>query len=965
MKTLHRQLLVVWLLLPVLLSAQSLSITSSTPTDNSAGVALNTTVVIKWNLPLQIGTVSLDSIGDRFMVFPQDKITIHGVSYAENQTELRFDVTHQADVDYVWSFFALQSSSGVYQDQFEIVRYTTRATPSPLFVAGRLAMKDSTMASDFSNAVVLLLSDLTFMDSETDDGPGDALKSASLANPANGDYSLLNVQPGTYYLMAMMFSIDQGRMETIGIGTYADEDGKPIQVFISMHSLSNVNLDLWPTDFGDRDPVDATVAFERVKDVVLSEAPLARPIFIEGRNPNMPPEGDSDEWLIIFYSDADSTVWMIMTDGERILGRQTVHLLDIPEEERFEEDVSTIKSIPNNFVPSRVAYQTALQNGLSDLYDRLPMFGHSWIEAAYKLSHFYFEHPDYVSQASNPFWEIVIFAHHENGFIEAIFLIDAVTGTFIAKEIHEENWSSPELMLIGSNPPDLTSSTLLQGTIAFSFNEPIDPNSFNLNNRNRNWSVTPDTSVAISAIRYSNDGHTVYLDVTHRAETDYIWAFMSVRGMNGAVPKTTQLVRYSTKATISPLSVSGSLMWQGTDMMILPNQVMVVAVLMDSPAQLTGDIQGPIEGILNAGTLLPDGWTYQIANVRPGTYYPGVFVLQHDVESLDMIAYGFYSGSDGRPASITITDQSRTDVHLSMRMPSNEPDHQQTDVLQVIEVVRQHVASQGHGAELITAFGREELMRPSMPTGTSYEWSFIYFETATDTVQLMQAGSEGIYMVDRFHLSNVPEEERIPKELVKPLPTTFIGSGQAMMVARSNGLDELIHSTPNEAWGQVRYGLSNFYFQHSDILNDQSSPFWAIQYNAEVWRNNWTEMTWSREAIFLVDAITGAFIHKTETTGLEPGEQAQRVELYQNYPNPFNPKTVIGYQVGTQDLASVQVKLVVYDILGREVAVLVDGMMPAGNHHVTFDASALPSGIYLYRLDAGGEVIQRKMTVLK
>jgi hypothetical protein len=964
MKTLLRHSLVVWLLLPVLLSAQSLSITSSTPTDNSAGVALNTTVVIKWNLPLKIGTVSLDSIGERFMVFPEDKITIHGVSYAENQTELRFEVTHQADVDYIWSFFALQSSSGVYQNQFEIVRYTTRAAPSPLFVSGRLAMKDSTMAPDFSNAVVMLLSDLTFMDSENDDGPGDAVKSASRANPLTGEYAMLNVQPGTYYLMAMMFSIDQGRMETIGIGTYADKDGKPIQVFISMHGLSNVNLDLWPTDYGGGDPVDATQAFALLKERAAMADPLARPLFLEGRNPHMPPEGDSNEWMGVFFSESDSTVQMIVTDGSRIVGYQSMHYLDIPAEERLDVDITTIKSIPDVFVPSRNAYQMALQNGLGELLAPVMMNHDVWVEAVYNLSHFYFEHDEFVSAASNPFWTIEVYFGSETGFTEASFLIDAITGAFLGKEIKQEQWMPQALQIVGSNPPDLTSTTLLQGTIAFSFNEPIDPNSFNLNNRNRNWSVTPDTSVAISDIRYSIDGHTVYLDVTHRAETDYIWTFMSVRGINGAIPRTTQMVRYTTKAAISPLSVSGSLMWQGTDMMMLPNQVMVVAILMDSPAQLTGDIQGPIVGIQNAGTLLPDGWTYQIANVRPGTYYPGVFVLEHDLESLDMIAYGFYSGSDGQPASITITDQSRTDVHLSMRMESNEPEHHPIDLLQVYDTVKQHVAAQATGAELITAYGREEIYRPMMPTGTSFDWSFIYYESATDTVQMMMAGSDGIFMIDRFHISNIPEEERIPKELVKPLPNTFIGSGQAMMVARSNGLDELINSTPPEAWAQVRFGVSQFYFQYPDFLNSTSPPFWDVQYNAEIWDNQ-NNLTWQREANFLIDAVSGAFINKRVTTDLEDADAPLTIQLDQNYPNPFNPNTVIGFRVGTQDLASVQVKLSVYDILGREVAVLVDGVMPAGSHTVVFDASALPSGVYVYRLESDGKELQRKFTLIK
>ncbi len=90
------------------------------------------------------------------------------------------------------------------------------------------------------------------------------------------------------------------------------------------------------------------------------------------------------------------------------------------------------------------------------------------------------------------------------------------------------------------------------------------------------------------------------------------------------------------------------------------------------------------------------------------------------------------------------------------------------------------------------------------------------------------------------------------------------------------------------------------------------------------------------------------------------------IRLWQNYPNPFNPSTVIGFQlVGAQGYAHVQARLTVYDILGREVAVLVDGLMQAGAHSVTFDASNLTSGIYIYKLEAGGDTVTRRMTLIK
>jgi hypothetical protein len=84
-------------------------------------------------------------------------------------------------------------------------------------------------------------------------------------------------------------------------------------------------------------------------------------------------------------------------------------------------------------------------------------------------------------------------------------------------------------------------------------------------------------------------------------------------------------------------------------------------------------------------------------------------------------------------------------------------------------------------------------------------------------------------------------------------------------------------------------------------------------------------------------------------------------ELHQNYPNPFNPTTVISYQLS----AVSSVTLRVYDVLGREVAVLVNEKKPAGSYQVQWNAEGIPSGIYLYRLTSGTLSITRKLILLK
>jgi parallel beta-helix repeat protein len=108
---------------------------------------------------------------------------------------------------------------------------------------------------------------------------------------------------------------------------------------------------------------------------------------------------------------------------------------------------------------------------------------------------------------------------------------------------------------------------------------------------------------------------------------------------------------------------------------------------------------------------------------------------------------------------------------------------------------------------------------------------------------------------------------------------------------------------------------------------------------------------------------TSEFSAPVQVTGIE--EKGNSIpaafSLSQNYPNPFNPETTIRFTVKEPG----RVSLKVYDMLGNEAAVLVDRFCSAGNHSIRFDASGLPSGMYVVRMDAAGLTASRKMTVMK
>lgn len=119
------------------------------------------------------------------------------------------------------------------------------------------------------------------------------------------------------------------------------------------------------------------------------------------------------------------------------------------------------------------------------------------------------------------------------------------------------------------------------------------------------------------------------------------------------------------------------------------------------------------------------------------------------------------------------------------------------------------------------------------------------------------------------------------------------------------------------------------------------------------WNTGWTgginDTIWKWNSAILVTSVK------------EVAGTVDNFLLEQNYPNPFNPSTTIRYSIPTSEF----VKLKVYDVLGNEVATLVNEEKPAGSYEVEFQATELSSGIYFYKLQSGNFVETKKMLLLK
>jgi hypothetical protein len=166
---------------------------------------------------------------------------------------------------------------------------------------------------------------------------------------------------------------------------------------------------------------------------------------------------------------------------------------------------------------------------------------------------------------------------------------------------------------------------------------------------------------------------------------------------------------------------------------------------------------------------------------------------------------------------------------------------------------------------------------------------------------------------------------------------SLVSRGTNLFAGTSYG-GVFLSTDSGDSWAPVNTGLGNTEVQAIEVLG---TDLVAGTQGSGVWRRPLDEMVTS--------------------VGFPSGRLPTVMELHQNYPNPFNPATHISFSLPDRT----HVRLTVYNALGEEVATLVDGEIVAGHHTVVFDASSVASGLYLYRLAAGGFVRTKKMILLR
>lgn len=236
-------------------------------------------------------------------------------------------------------------------------------------------------------------------------------------------------------------------------------------------------------------------------------------------------------------------------------------------------------------------------------------------------------------------------------------------------------------------------------------------------------------------------------------------------------------------------------------------------------------------------------------------------------------------------------------------------------------------------------------------------------------------------LATKFQLPNDPEDNK---------PYNYITSGDIA----SNGLEILLKS-----YSTVYYWQREATETIADVL--LTSPI-ELNYTQEpqgeaiCWRNNYDNGYYTLSEENVSTSIFPAFLYYypriTNATTVETELIVDAFNMKQNYPNPFNPSTTISYSIPSSDVISshqittekfskitsgsllprnanssrfASVNLTVYDVLGREVATLVDEKQSPGNYKIIFDATGLSTGIFIYKLEVDGFSDSKKMVLTK
>ena len=231
-----------------------------------------------------------------------------------------------------------------------------------------------------------------------------------------------------------------------------------------------------------------------------------------------------------------------------------------------------------------------------------------------------------------------------------------------------------------------------------------------------------------------------------------------------------------------------------------------------------------------------------------------------------------------------------------------------------------------------------------LDTSAFASYYYYIYALAVSGTTLFAGTDNGVFVSTNNGASWTAASTGLQANGIYPYPqiTSLAVSGSNVFAGANGGTPSGVYMSTNNgaSWTMPDTGMTGYNIHYTQLL---------------VWGNRLYALTES--------GIWYRPLNQFGATGVNDASNAlpARFSLSQNYPNPFNPTTTIQFSISELSI----VNLKVFDVLGREVATLVNGRMEAGVHQVSFDASRLASGIYFYQLQAGSFSQTKKLMLLK
>jgi hypothetical protein len=490
--------------------------------------------------------------------------------------------------------------------------------------------------------------------------------------------------------------------------------------------------------------------------------------------------------------------------------------------------------------------------------------------------------------------------------------------------------AAAQLTVTSSTPADGATGVPRTTTVSFTFSAPIDTT------QNYGGEIGYLSNIdTITAQGYSADRRTVSLSVRLAADRVYFVCVYWAPGDGGAKMEVPQAFRFTTASAFpsTGYEVSGTI--SGGTTGVSPSNALVA---------LTSSPIGNNKPDFIAGAVADAGGAFAFPGLPAGTYYP--------VAIKDFNQDGQLDPGKGDPIAIgdpiTVVNSSVSGVNLAFQMfgpLTYEAAFESAAAIPASSIPTDRVLHMVYSWDLDT-------------TGRSTNWTFNYSSPSTGKFYSAYVG-----VMDKRVEELTADKAAWFKDRKPIVSPATVAEPESIIVRTENGGGRTWRLFANKGGLIFKISMTLGYLrnsQFSEMSFDTSQIYWGVEYCLGTQPTPDSFATVSSKK-FVVDIVTGNMVSVTGVEDRGSEGVATGYVLAQNYPNPFNPSTTIQFSIENSEFTSLKV----YDLLGREVAVLANEKMAAGAHEVRFDGTGLAGGVYFYRIQAGDFVQTNRLVLLK